>query len=173
MGAVITIIKAYLDSTEHRNGGMADPLASFEEWDKLVRQPILWLSTIEGISDIADIKQSINDNLANDPVSEELETMLHGIYAMKGEQPFTAKHIYYDLFDDDGRAVAVHENNRDFDMIDNARLLFAEWTNKREPNAKSIGAALANRLDRPCAGLMLVLHCKDAKRGHQYRLAKV
>lgn len=171
--AVITIIKAYLDSADHLFGGGMDKqaLASFEDWDRLVRQPMLWLNTIEGIDDIADVKQSIEDNLLNDPVKEELATMLHGLYALKGTTPFTSKEIYYDIVE--AGSVYRFEGTKSYDVIDNARLLFKDWTNKKEPDPRTVGHALANRIDRPNEGLMLELYRKDNKRGHQYRIVKV
>lgn len=132
---------------------------------------MLWLSTIEGIDDIVDVKQSIEDNLLNDPVKEELATMLHGLYALKGTTPFTSKEIYYDIVE--AGSVYRFEGTKSYDVIDNARLLFKDWTNKKEPDPRTVGHALANRIDRPNEGLMLELYRKDNKRGHQYRIVKV
>lgn len=90
--AAITLIRGYLQSDEHRAGGMAKVrLPSFEDWDTVARQPVLWLSKrVEGLT---DPKRSIDDNMANDPEHETLSELLACIYRWRSNIILSLIHI--------------------------------------------------------------------------------
>ncbi|WP_220182188.1 hypothetical protein, partial [Aeromonas sp. ARM81] len=77
--AAITLIRGYLQSKAHKEGGaISNKLSSFEEWDTTCRQPVVWLGQhVEGLT---DPKRSIDDNMGNDPEHEMLSDMLSEIY---------------------------------------------------------------------------------------------
>lgn len=70
--ASLTIIKAYFESKyfldhHYKNKG---GLASFESWDRLVRQPILWLSDTIDNNKFQDPINSIKQSMKSDPDSQ-------------------------------------------------------------------------------------------------------
>src|SRR5699024_9407659 len=91
--AAITLIRGYLQSDAHSKGGLAkDRLSSFENWDTVARQPVLWLSTqVEGL---ADPKRSIDDNMEKDPEHETLSELLAWIYKWRSNIIFNARELY-------------------------------------------------------------------------------
>lgn len=159
--AVLTIIKGYLTSADHLFGAglPVQSLAGYPDFDLLVRKPILWLSQMDGIDDLTDVKQSIDDNLEDDPVLVEQMQLLNALYDLKHDQPFTATELFDEIYNW-CRSPALET-------------LFNEWTNKRQPSPISVGRALRNRIDRVADGKRLIVFKKDPKRGHQYKVINV
>lgn len=154
--AVLTIIKGYLNSDDCLFGDEVQTLAGYADFDLLVRKPILWMSKMDGINDLTDVKESIDANLEDDPVLIEQMQLLNALYDLYGDKPFAAGGLYDDVYNW-GRSAAL-------------QAMFNEWTNKREPSVISVGRALRNRIDRVADGKRLIIFKKDPKRGHQYKV---
>ncbi len=156
--AAITLIRGYLQSNEHCAGGMAkDRLPSFEDWDTVARQPVLWLSTqVEGLT---DPKRSIDDNMERDPEHETLSELLACIYKWRSNIIFNARELY-----DQALIHAQVDNNLQEILLDlnGGKLL----------SSRSVGAMLKFRHGRIANGLKLELS-KASTKGNSFKVTKL
>src|SRR3546814_20898153 len=81
--AALTIIRGYLSSAAPRAPGRT---ASFEAWDDLVRQPVVWLMR-------ADPLDSIRVTANADPKREAAAALLTALHDTFGADAFTAGDI--------------------------------------------------------------------------------
>jgi hypothetical protein len=81
VNAALTIMSAYIASGERVS---VRPFGSFEEWSRLVREPLIWL----GLPDPVD---SIRVLEAADPERAQLATMLQAVHAAFGRSEFKAR----------------------------------------------------------------------------------
>lgn len=153
--AAITLIRGYLQSVENEflGGIKADKLASFEDWDTLVRQVITWVS--QNNFEYEDPKKSIDDGVVSDPEHEILGELLTEIKKCKGDEWFTAK----ELCDDNEFCGQLSE-------------VFSEILPTQRLVAKSVGKALSFRRDRIANGLKLTMS-KKGKHAAEFRIETV
>lgn len=156
--AAITLIRGYLQSNEHRAGGMAkDRLPSFEDWDTVARQPVLWLSTqVEGLT---DPKRSIDDNMERDPEHETLSELLACIYKWRSNIIFNARELY-----DQALIHAQVDNNLQEILLD--------LNGGKSLSSRSVGAILKFRHGRIANGLKLELS-KASTKGNSFKVTKL
>lgn len=156
--AAITLIRGYLQSDEHRAGGMAkDRLPSFEDWDTVARQPVLWLSKrVEGLT---DPKRSIDDNMEKDPEHETLSELLNHIYAWQSNRPFTSKELY------------DHALHKAFNGNDLQEVLL-DLNGGNMLSSRSVGMILKFRHGRIADGLKLELS-KASTKGNSFKVSKL
>jgi hypothetical protein len=86
----LTIVQAWIKAGRPRNPGR---LASFEDWDELVRQPIAWLATSLP-DDITDLVNATITNSSKDPQRESVGVFLSACDTIMKNQAFTARDIY-------------------------------------------------------------------------------
>ena len=156
--AAITLIRGYLQSNEHRADGMAkDRLPSFEDWDTVARQPVLWLSTqVEGLT---DPKRSIDDNMERDPEHETLSELLACIYKWRSNIIFNARELY-----DQALIHAQVDNNLQEILLD--------LSGGKSLSSRSVGAMLKFRHGRIANGLKLELS-KASTKGNSFKVTKL
>lgn len=154
--AGLTIIRAYLQSKECKAGGAVpgESTASFEQWDKMVRQPVAWLAKYQGFFDLADPAEVIKQAVAYDPELELLSHALEAIRAEFGDRWFTSKEM----------AGALDHN---YDL----RELVQDLAPGSNLTARSIGRVLSYRVDRIVSGLQL--QSRMAKNLTQFRVCMV
>lgn len=156
--AAITLIRGYLQSETHSKGGLAkNKLSSFEDWDTVARQPVLWLAQhIEGLT---DPKRSIDDNIEKDPEHETLSELLNHIYAWQSNRPFTSKELY-----DHALRKAFNGNELQEVLLDlnGGKMLCS----------RSVGMILKFRHGRIANGLKLELS-KASTKGNSFKVAKL
>ena len=87
--AALTIIKAWFNEGRPRKQGR---LASFEQWDELVRQPIAWLSD-DRVDMITDPMEVMRHGQAVDPEQEQWAFMLSSLHEQYSDRTFTAKDV--------------------------------------------------------------------------------
>lgn len=156
--AAITLIRGYLQSDEHRAGGMAkDRLPSFEDWDTVARQPVLWLSKrVEGLT---DPKRSIDDNMANDPEHETLSDLLSCIYQWRSNMIFSAREL--------------HDQALFHAQVDNdLQEILLDLNGGKSLSSRSVGAMLKFRHGRIADGLKLEL-CKESTKGNSFKVTRL
>lgn len=156
--AAITLIRGYLQSDAHRMGGLAnDRLASFEDWDTVARQPVLWLSKkVEGLT---DPKRSIDDSMANDPEHETLSNLLSCIYKWRNNVIFSARELH-------DRAI-LHT------QVDNTlQEILLDLNGGKSLSSRSIGMMLKFRHGCIADGLKLEL-CKESTKGNSFKVTKL
>ncbi len=158
--AAITLIRGYLQSDAHRKGGLAkDRLPSFEDWDTVARQPVLWLSTqVEGLT---DPKRSIDNNMDKDPEHETLSELLACIYEWQPNTPFTAKSL---------NAYLTCQSRYATDHPLSEILL--DLNGGKTVTSRSIGMILKFRHGRIADGLKLELS-KASTKGNSFKITKV
>lgn len=156
--AAITLIRGYLQSETQSKGGLAkNKLSSFEDWDTVARQPVLWLAQhIEGLT---DPKRSIDDNIEKDPEHETLSELLNHIYAWQSNRPFTSKELY-----DHALHKAFNGNELQEVLLD--------LNGGKMLSSRSVGMILKFRHGRIANGLKLELS-KASTKGNSFKVAKL
>ena len=149
INAVLNVVQAYFDAGSPVIG---KGCSRFPEWDRLVRQCVLWLkregfAKEAGIDQIGDPAHAIMEDAGNaDPESEGLALLLEGLQSKYGAEWFSAR-----------SAVSWIENCRD----DNA-LMVREAVETLMPSigcgrisVSTFASILRYRVDRPSEGLVL------------------
>jgi hypothetical protein len=81
VAAALTIVRAYLAAGEPLKGKLPN-FARFEDWSRLVREPLVWL----GMADPCLTRKAIEER---DPVRERLGQLLDAWHGMFGPKPTT------------------------------------------------------------------------------------
>jgi hypothetical protein len=104
VAAALTILRGYIVSGQRRTG----KLASFEAWDGLVRNAVVWLGGVQDCVPLADPVQTIDDAEDADSAKGALHTFLALWHQRFGPQAMTAgavlAHANAMLMDDDADA---------------------------------------------------------------------
>jgi hypothetical protein len=94
----LTIVRAYITAGSPRLG--KGRTASFELWDDLVRQPIVWIAELAkmktALPSFADPLAVIQRQFDNDPTTQRLDAFMRGWSSLYGEFPTTAKKAIHD-----------------------------------------------------------------------------
>lgn len=156
--AGLIIIRGYLQSEDHKSGGVAkDKLASFNDWDTLARQPVAWLAQFN--EKLADPKKVIDDAVMQDPEQEILGDLLRAIHKEYGSEWFEASQL---------SAVSTPEHgNGNIQLYE----ILSDITGGRF-NSRSIGRVLRFRRDRIVDGLKLS-YFKQGKHATKFRVTKI
>lgn len=157
VAAGLTLIRGYLAAGAPRIG--AGGMASFNQWERLVRQTVLWVADRFAPGMFADPRDSIADNDAADPERETLAAFLRGWFDLFGPAPTKVADLLgkvADLITDDETPGA------------SVRAALVEWT-RGSLSARSVGRALMNRRDRIAGGLRL----EEAGTDHSTKLWRV
>lgn len=132
-------------------------LASFEQWDDLVRQTVVWADRELMPGAFGDPMDLVREAQAADPEAEALFALLDALYEAFGQAEFTAKDI-------------LARVNADFNTGALRSALIDIAGDRAMGSSKSLGRVLANRKGRIVHGLSL-LHRKDTNTGaHHYRI---
>lgn len=159
--AAITLIRGYLQSDAHQSGGaVSDKLSSFEQWDTIARQPIVWLSNY--VNGLTDPKQTIDDSMDKDPEHETLSDMLNGIYEWQRCAIFTARQLFDHA-----------KPNDDFGMAEQSLFeTLNDLNGGKKLTSRSVGNLLKHRRGRIANGLKLE-QVKATSQGNCYRLIEI
>lgn len=161
--AAITLVRGYLQSNLHKAGGAAkDRLSSYEEWDTVARQPVVWIS--QHVSGLTDPKLAVDEIIGNDPEHEALSELLTEVKHWKGSETFTARQLY-----DHAEDKCRQPTNGRFDA--GLHELLTELNNGNRLTGKAVGRVLTYRRDRVADGLRLV-QLKGSTKGYNYRVVK-
>ncbi len=90
VAAGLTLLLAFIDCGKPR--GSADRLASFEAWDDLIRQCVIWLAA-EQVADVADPAQCIAVAKELNPERQKLAAFLAAAHAVYGGKRFTVAEL--------------------------------------------------------------------------------
>lgn len=153
--AAITLIRGYLQTVNHEffGGIKEDRLASFEEWDTLVRQVVAWVA--QSNPNYVDPKKSIDDGVIQDPENELLSELLGEIVKVRGEEWFEAKDLYADI-----------------EFSNTLSDAFFEILPTKQANSRSIGRALSNRRGRIANGRRIIMK-QNGKKPAEFRIETV
>lgn len=158
----MTIVRAWMhDGRKHSPGR----LASFEQWDDLVRQPIAWLSDHmpDAICDPMDVMKA---GQAADPEQEEWGELLHALHKKYSPRPFTAREV-----------VRVVENVRDsrfgrdhntvYEEDETIYESISDAIGLKDLNGRRLGRFFLNRMDRISSG-MRISKAHESSKGTQW-----
>jgi hypothetical protein len=90
VGAASTLLAGFVAAGKPRM--VKGRLASFEQWDDLVRQCVIWLGS-RGIGNLIDPVRRLNDAAANDPESLRLGLLAETWFAKFGNTPQLLKDV--------------------------------------------------------------------------------
>ena len=145
--AALTIVRAWLTS-----GATSAPgrVASFEQWDQFVRQPVTWLMDVDPLG-------AINAGAEADPDREALGDLLTALRACFGDDGFTAADV-----SDAMRKGAGPFGDEAHRAVTAA---ISDITGRNDPSTKAIGRVLGFRRGRIVNGMKLVAEpTRDGKR---------
>ena len=137
--AVIQIISAFF---QHRSNSSKAPgrMASFEQWDDVVRQAINWINDEVVPGDFGDVMNIVDNSYQNDP---ELE--MHSELLISLEKAFESSSF---------KAVDILNHFKP-ELLD-AREILEGWCHSKHLNSRSIGRALKFRQGKIVNGRRLI-----------------
>ena len=139
----ITIIRGWM--TTGKKARATGNLASFEDWDNLVRQPVAWLARLQP-DKYEDPMKRIAEEVESDPETELLNSLLTALQNEFGVDGwFTAAEVGRVINTPSGKSSAIYESLRD---IRGARQI-------NELTGRTIGRILVHRKDRIADGKRL------------------
>lgn len=150
--AALTVLRAHRVASPAPAPGA---LASFEAWDKMVRQPVAWLA--QHVEGLADPMNAVTGRMALDPEQERWGGVLEGIHRVLGQRVFETRelaeayHLGLALVGETIDAVDVDS----LALRDLAESLDDFNTKGKPMTSRSIGRVLTFRVDRVVAGLSL------------------
>jgi hypothetical protein len=151
VAAALTLMRGWLSSGNERFG---NPLASFEQWDHLVRQTVLWVAAhVAESGKFGDPVDSVLKNVAVDPETEVLGELLEAWVRVFGEdRPVRANELVKLV--DATSAGAFGTDNAEHSVMLRDALTALCWQ-KGRATATNIGKALGYRKHRRVAGRWL------------------
>lgn len=156
VAAALTVVRAYVVAG---CPGELPPLASFEDWSRLVRSALVWL----GKPDPVD---TMNQARADDPVKTALMAMLTSWYDAVQSEPRTANEI-----------IASAETRGPFDTLANPDLLeslkIVASDRRGSLNSLTLGRYLSNQKSRVVEGFKLVEAGKTRTKQCLWKVVKV
>lgn len=154
----LTIIKAYFESehfhnSQHKNKGL---LSSFEEWDKIVRQPILWLSNTIDSEKFQDPVDSIKQSMKADPDTQAWSRILQELDQINElkDKWLEAKEILQIILNSSNHVMIIE--------------LLQDLLNTDEISHRNFGKALSFRKDKVVNNLRIVQ--KQNSNRNRYKL---
>ncbi|CAM2181987.1 conserved hypothetical protein [Paraburkholderia sacchari] len=159
MVAALTLIRFCLSSSEFKPA--AGRVASFEDWDKLVRQTVIHVGQTLAPDQFGDVMHLLKQNQSEDPDRDGLRDLLLALRASFGTRVFTASEVFSAC----NRASASLEST-------DAKLNEAVLAVSPNPklSTSGVGRLLRYRRDRICDGLSLQVG-SDNKNGRTWRVA--
>ena len=138
VAAALTILRGFLFRKAPKK--TADTLGSFDEWDALVRQCVIWLGT-EKIAPLGDPVATMDRARQNDPARQRLSAFLKIVHDATNGAPFTAKQLL-------DKAAGIT-------ALDNILLETATHRSSNLFSSKVLGRYLGDRANNHCDGYWL------------------
>jgi hypothetical protein len=152
--AACTLIRACFT---HKQASAPGRLASFEAWDDLVRQTVVWADTMLRPLEFGDPMDLVREAQAADPEADALFALLDALQDQFGGAEFSAKEVMATMQADMLRSA-----------IETAVLDIAG--DRAVRSAKSLGRVLKNREGRIVHGLRLVGRADSASKSRFYKI---
>ncbi|MFM0089021.1 hypothetical protein PQR46_19100 [Paraburkholderia sediminicola] len=157
MVAALTLIRFCLSSSDFKPA--PGRVASFEDWDKFVRQTVIHVGRILAPDQFGDVMDLLMQNQSEDPGRDGLRDLLCALQASFGTRPFTAKEILSAC----NRASSLDTSDTNLNEA-----VLAVSPNPRLTTS-GIGRLLKYRRGRICDGLSLKIG-SDNKNGRTWRV---
>jgi len=155
--ASLTIIRGWFSSIEYKNKKKASGrMASFENWDDLVRQPIAWISEHVLPEQYDDVMDAIIEAQNNDPEQEILLDLIKALKRLFGGELFMAKDV-------------VDKMTYNSEILEAIEAISSTYRSNTKPNTKQVGWILKNRKGKIIDGLSII-YVKNIKKVKSYRI---
>ncbi len=143
IAAALTLMGAFKKQSARAPGS----LASFEDWDEMVRQPIVWLASLFPEERLCDSVKAIDDVQSEDPEKAAFTEFMERVLSIFENREFTANEL--------SRLIELPE------MVEQS--LMSVWGTLvgEKTSTRSIGKQLSFRKNRVVDGMRLVCCGKD------------
>ncbi|WP_135503088.1 hypothetical protein [Roseovarius aestuariivivens] len=160
--AALCLIRGWLSANAERAAGR---MASFEDWDDLVRQTVVWVGTEIAPGRFGDPLELVSKAQAGDPEQESLFALLTALHDGFGSKWFTARDVC-------NRAGLANVGAFGTDNATAIATAIVELGGDRAlRSTKSVGRILEFRKGRIVLGLRL--QSKQGRNGRDYRVETV
>jgi hypothetical protein len=153
--AACTLIRAYQTSGAPRAKGR---MASFEDWDDIVRQTVVWVGTIVAPGEFGDPMDLVREAQAADPMVDALGDLLQALSEQFTAEWFTGKDVQKSI--ETSISLTLKDALNDVAGRDISA------------NARSIGKLLSGRNGQIAHGLRLTARKANTKDAVSYRVEK-
>lgn len=157
----LTIIRGWFAAGCPRAEGQ---MASFEQWDTLVRQPVAWIASYVEPFDYEDVMDAVDEAQASDPEQELWGEVLDNWWLLFQDKSKTAKEVLEGMRDDSFSRDTPQAKLRD--ALD-------EYLAGRHLTARSLGKILQFRTDRVVDGKRLRRIKTSGKHAQQWRVEQI
>ena len=159
VSAGLTLIRFYLSSEIKVT---ATGTASYDEWDRFVRQTILYLNQTIALDELGDINDVIDMSQAADPETENLAELYQEWINQFGEESLSAS----DLID----RIRGPLSKVNFVAANKLEAILEQFAGYKWATPKTLGRKLKAKRDRVVGGLKLV--CQNTNYGFVYSVIK-
>ena len=159
VSAGLTLIRFYLSSGVRVT---STGTASYDEWDRFVRQTILYLNQTIAIDELGDLNDVIDMSQAADPETENLAEFYQEWINQFGEEWLSAS----DLID----RIRGPLSSADFLAANKLTAILEQFAGLKWATPKTLGRKLKAKRDRVVGGLKLV--CQNTNYGFVYSVAQ-
>ncbi|MBB1492966.1 hypothetical protein H5395_15875 [Paracoccus sp. MC1854] len=163
--AACTLIRAAL---LHGEAASPNRVASFEDWDDLVRQTVLWCGKQLMAGEYGDPMLLILQAQENDPEEDAVERLFCALSEIFGEETFLCNDVCKQV-EEFGLTVGGTPQGM---LVEAVREISPKTINYDKINSVSLGHVLKNRVDRVAGGLKLLKWGKSSG-GVRYSIRKV
>lgn len=166
--AALTLLRGSLTSEKVRAKGR---MASFEVWDDLVRQAVIWIGTEVSPGGFADPMRATERAMENDPELDALRTLLATLQENFGEGTFRTSEVMEKVakFHDPGRRNSSQQETPEFRLYEALIAL----NDSALRSSVSLGKTLKNRKGRIVGGLFLRQSTDSHTKTSLWRVAPV
>ena len=134
--ACILIRAAKIHATNRAPGRMA----SFEDWDDMVRQAVCWINDAVAPGEFGDVMDLVKDAQASDPEADSLLGLLEALHHRFGAGQFSARDVL---------------DAANGDLYGGISEALSDLAGKPVTSAKGIGKLMKYRVDRIVSGMRL------------------
>ena len=156
----LTIIRGWFAAGSPQAAGQ---MASFEEWDTLVRQPATWIANhVADFGEYDDVMQAVDDAQAQDPEQEMWGELLDAWFAVFGNTLKTTREVLEEYNAAFGTGAAKELS----DALD-------EYKGNRPITSRTLGKIFQYRADRLVSGKRMRKINGGGKHANQWRVEQI
>ncbi|MCT2538768.1 hypothetical protein [Sedimentimonas flavescens] len=162
VAAALSLIRAAIEKEDMLE--KARPLASFEDWDRIVRSTVRWVNEKLAPGDYSDPVMRLREAVIEDPEAEVWRDVLEALWTIFGSRRFTAADVMKEL---PSRGAFKSEAGRGLrDALDALTSCEDIWT------ARKLGQAFGYRKDRLVGRLKLRVASEAGKGAKTWELER-
>jgi hypothetical protein len=152
VAAGLTLMRGFI--VESRPRFTPDSLGSFEGWDDLIRQCVIWLGQ-QGIADVADPALVIATAKEREPERQKLKALLSGAYLLFDTSKWRV-----------GELIKTAEGRQDDELLETLQEIAGE---RGKVNPRILGRWIERNSDVRCGNMRLVRCDQKSTSGHHFQ----